>query len=86
VLLDGYRSNDLPSFGGAMSRLQGWLPQARQESTVSDEVYEHSLECNLYVLVFGNFVSTSSDVFFRALRFSDFIFPKFLNFIIFYRV
>lgn len=30
-------SNELPSFGGAMSRLQGWLPQARQESTVSDE-------------------------------------------------
>ncbi|KAG0584066.1 hypothetical protein KC19_3G182200 [Ceratodon purpureus] len=30
-------SNDLPSFGGAMSRLQGWLPQTRQESAASDE-------------------------------------------------
>jgi hypothetical protein len=37
LLLHGYRSNNLPSFGGAMTRLQGWLPQARKESTVSDQ-------------------------------------------------
>jgi hypothetical protein len=37
LLLHGYRSNNLPSFGGAMTRLQGWLPQARKESTVLDQ-------------------------------------------------
>lgn len=57
VLLGDCRSNDLPSFGGAVSRLQGWLPQARQESTASDEVYEH---------FFSYFVSSLSDICFSA--------------------